>query len=334
MSRHSWLSICVGATAAITALAGAAAAKDMAGCKDPTGLKRFEGSHLVMCDYRKFDDYVVPTGKLVDTPDYTRKVFETKIDVSGRVDKNVYVVPPGSSATEVYQNYAQMLKEQGFQQLYKGKGQDELGGAFESTFSQSFKDLNALQGFDLDGYRFGAFVEDQGTFQTYVMVFASMGEPGSHHKIDIAKGDVVLRVDMVSVGKLQDQMIRVKASDMQKVIEAKGHIDLYGINFDFNKAAIKPESRPVLDEIASYLRNNPDLKLRIVGHTDGVGGPDFNQQLSQERATAVVEELIRGYAIEAERLVGEGAGMMSPVAPNDTDEGRARNRRVELVALK
>lgn len=104
--------------------------------------------------------------------------------------------------------------------------------------------------------------------------------------------------------------------------------------FDFNKSDIKPESRSALDEIGKYLKENPERKLRVVGHTDGVGGADSNLKLSQARANAVVKELVAKYADGATRLKAEGAGMSAPIASNDTEEGRAKNRRVELVAIK
>lgn len=108
---------------------------------------------------------------------------------------------------------------------------------------------------------------------------------------------------------------------------------LYGILFDFNKSDIKPQSKPALDEIARYLAADPARRLHVVGHTDGVGGFDFNIKLSQARADAVVAELVRSYGIAAGRLKGNGVGMLAPIASNATDEGRAQNRRVELVPM-
>lgn len=109
---------------------------------------------------------------------------------------------------------------------------------------------------------------------------------------------------------------------------------IYGIYFDTNSAEIKPESKPALEEIGKLLRNNPDLKLLVVGHTDNVGDFDFNLQLSQRRAEAVVRALVREQGVAVSRLRSHGVSFAAPVATNDDEEGRAKNRRVELVQIR
>jgi outer membrane protein OmpA-like peptidoglycan-associated protein len=111
-------------------------------------------------------------------------------------------------------------------------------------------------------------------------------------------------------------------------------MDIYGINFDFDKDVVLPSSAPTLSEIAALLRANPDLKLSIVGHTDGKGGADYNLGLSQRRAANVVRALTERYEIGANRLTSAGRGASAPVASNDTEDGRAKNRRVELIAQR
>lgn len=96
-------------------------------------------------------------------------------------------------------------------------------------------------------------------------------------------------------------------------------------------AVVKTESQPALAEIAKLLAANPGLKLHVVGHTDSVGTVEANLKLSQARAEAVVQELVTRYHVAAARLRGHGVSSLAPVAPNDSDEGRAKNRRVELV---
>jgi OOP family OmpA-OmpF porin len=108
-------------------------------------------------------------------------------------------------------------------------------------------------------------------------------------------------------------------------------VAVYGINFDTGKSAIKPESAQAIGEIAKLLTADPSLKLFVVGHTDNVGGVDSNIKLSQDRAEAVLQTLVRDHAIAPARLRASGCGPFAPVASNDTEEGRAKNRRVELV---
>jgi len=126
-------------------------------------------------------------------------------------------------------------------------------------------------------------------------------------------------------------MVMVKADEMAKSIASSGRVALYGILFDFNKADIKPESKPALEEIAKLLKTDTNLTLHVVGHTDNVGSYDANLTLSKRRAEAVVAALTSEHGISAARLTANGVANLAPVAVNSTDEGRAKNRRVELV---
>ncbi len=121
----------------------------------------------------------------------------------------------------------------------------------------------------------------------------------------------------------------VTAGDMLKALNADGHIALY-INFDTGMAIIKPESQPVINEIAALMKKNPDLRLGIEGHTDNVGDRKNNKFLSEERARSVVGALVN-LGIDPKRLTPAGFGPDRPIADNKTEEGKAKNRRVELV---
>jgi outer membrane protein OmpA-like peptidoglycan-associated protein len=118
---------------------------------------------------------------------------------------------------------------------------------------------------------------------------------------------------------------------MAQKIAGEGRVALYGILFDYDSDVIKPESRPALDEIGKLLTDDPTLSLYVVGHTDNQGSYDYNKELSQRRATAVVADLVNTYGVEQTRLIPVGISFLAPVATNRTEEGRARNRRVELV---
>jgi len=127
------------------------------------------------------------------------------------------------------------------------------------------------------------------------------------------------------------QEIVADAKFMSEGINTTGHVAIYGIYFDFNKADVKPESEPALKEITKLLQQDAKLKLYVVGHTDNVGGLDYNMKLSQQRAEAVVKELVSKYKIAPGRLKAGGVGPLAPVTSNDTEDGKAKNRRVELV---
>jgi len=114
-------------------------------------------------------------------------------------------------------------------------------------------------------------------------------------------------------------------------IRATGHVAVYGIYFDSGRSEIKPESAQAIGEIAKLLKADPGMKVFVVGHTDGTGGVESNLKLSQDRAQSVISALVAGHGIDAARLRPFGNGQFAPIAPNDTEEGRAKNRRVELV---
>ena len=142
--------------------------------------------------------------------------------------------------------------------------------------------------------------------------------------------DIYAQLVVAVVGAMENKM--VDAGAMAKGLREKGHIALYGIYFDTDKAVIKPESRPTLDEIAKLLQAQPQLNVFIVGHTDSQGTYEYNADLSRRRAEAVAAELAKSYKIAATRLKTAGVGFLAPIGSNATDDGRALNRRVELVA--
>jgi len=118
---------------------------------------------------------------------------------------------------------------------------------------------------------------------------------------------------------------------LQSGLQQNGHVEVPGIFFDFGKSDVKPESEAALKEVAKLLEANPALKVWVVGHTDNVGSVESNMTLSGARAASVVKALVQK-GINAKRLAPHGAGPYAPVASNAADDGRARNRRVELVA--
>jgi OmpA-OmpF porin, OOP family len=162
----------------------------------------------------------------------------------------------------------------------------------------------------------------------YVSVYVATSR-WNYHK-DTADHPIIL-LDVIDAVPIETGMVTIDAAAMAKDISSTGHVALYGIYFDTDKADLKPESRPTLQEIARLLKQDAALKLYVVGHTDNVGGFDYNSGLSERRAVAVVKELTANHGIAATRLKAAGVGMLSPVAPNDREEGRAKNRRVELV---
>jgi outer membrane protein OmpA-like peptidoglycan-associated protein len=123
------------------------------------------------------------------------------------------------------------------------------------------------------------------------------------------------------------------AGSILSALLASGTVEIYDIHFDVDQTIIKPESKPILDEVAALLKQDRSLRLEISGHTDNTGTSQHNIVLSTGRANAVVATLVKSYGIPSSRLIAKGYGDTKPVAPNDSDRNRANNRRVELKRL-
>jgi OmpA-OmpF porin, OOP family len=132
--------------------------------------------------------------------------------------------------------------------------------------------------------------------------------------------------------QLMKQDVVANADALSSSIKETGRVAVYGIYFDTGKADLKPASDPALAEIVKMLKADAGLKVYVVGHTDNVGQFASNVKLSQDRAASVVNALVSKHGIAAARLTPFGCGPATPVASNKTDEGKAKNRRVELVA--
>ena len=152
-----------------------------------------------------------------------------------------------------------------------------------------------------------------------------------YHGDQYKPGQALIHLDIVKSEVFESSLTVVAPEEIIDDLAETGHIALYGIYFDFDAAALKPESAPALEAIEKALVNDPSLKIYVVGHTDNQGSLEYNLGLSKQRAASVVEVLTTTYGISAERLVAGGVGPMAPIASNRTEEGQALNRRVELV---
>jgi outer membrane protein OmpA-like peptidoglycan-associated protein/uncharacterized OB-fold protein len=169
--------------------------------------------------------------------------------------------------------------------------------------------------------------------------FGPRDQPADAYILDDPNTPVMLSwmmgKDMHQDDSFKVQFIRVTYPSDKPTIEqqlAKNRKAItWGINFDFNSDVIRPVSEPVLKEIAQAMADKPDWKLTVTGHTDNIGGHKYNQELSQRRAAAVKKALVDRYRVDGNRLSTGGAGDSAPIDTNDTLEGRARNRRVELT---
>ncbi len=153
------------------------------------------------------------------------------------------------------------------------------------------------------------------------------------HRLEgvVAKDRAVAEVIVIAPDQMEQRMSFVNADEMSRSLADTGRVLLYGIYFDTDKDVLRADSQPTMVEIQKLLRANPQLRIHVVGHTDNQGSADHNLDLSRRRAANVVGELAAKYGITTDRLDSFGCGFYAPVASNAADEGRAKNRRVELV---
>lgn len=170
-------------------------------------------------------------------------------------------------------------------------------------------------------------VHARGTFDDLHVEFYFLDDPDNPLALKWTTGSPTGALQIVQINDAAPQ----QAAQIEQSLERSGRAEIHGIYFDFASATLRPESDPVLKDIAETLGKNPSWKLSVEGHTDNVGSDSANLDLSKRRAEAVKQALVATYHIDAARLTTTGYGASRPKEPNDTPEGRARNRRVELV---
>ena len=216
--------------------------------------------------------------------------------VEGRKFKRTYALKEDaqkSSVTQIIRNYSNAIKSMGGTVIYEGMPQ-------EAECAEN-NGLNMVVGKAVkDGNEMWVEVVTLGGDDYYLTIILK----------ELMKQDVT-------------------ASNMFEALNRDGHIALY-INFDTGKSIIRDESKPIIEQIVQMMKSNPDLKIGVEGHTDNVGSPASNKTLSEARAKSVVSAIV-SQGIAADRLTPAGFGQDKPVADNNTEEGRAKNRRVELI---
>ncbi len=333
----------IGAGLAVWAVFGGCAAfaasfpdHDLEGSKDDPLLTRYPGSLIVGYFKKPFDetDLIAGPFKLAGA---NTLPYEKIIHVEGAITRIVYVFPSDRSAVDVMRNYADALRKANLSVLYSCD-KTACGGDASRNFSGSFSDAklslelehwenmgNAapfIDPFNQSRYVLAKSTGADGTI-TYVSVYVSPPTDGPGGVfVEIAK-PAPLQTGQVSVN--------LSAGDMAKAISADGRVALYSLQFDTDKTELRAESKPSLAEIAKLLSQDPKLNVYVVGHTDSQGSLVHNLELSQKRSEAIVQALITEFKIAPSRLSAKAVASLAPVASNDSEAGRAKNRRVELV---
>ncbi|TYT26047.1 OmpA family protein [Luteimonas viscosa] len=231
--------------------------------------------------------------------------------LEGKLTRLRYDNPRGRSTFEIERNYRDALAARGFRLDYECQRREACG----STAKPGWNTLNGMNVGIAGDLRYftGGLAYGDGT--AYVSV---------------AVNPNITYVHVLETAGMDTGMVGVSADALAAGLAQEGKVTLDGIFFDTGRATLKPESNASLDQAAQLMRQQTALKLLVVGHTDSTGTASANTALSQQRAEAVRNALLaRGIA--AARLTAQGVGSSVPVADNDTEAGRARNRRVELV---
>ncbi len=284
-------------------LAVQAGPSDKPGSKDSPLVSRFPGS--VIDDYlvSTFDEFKLPIGPVNrDIQDDPKNTV-----IEGKVTRFSYTIPSGHSAVEIYRSYTTALKQAGFETIYNCNGE-------ACGLSRFFPTTGWDETWYGNGYQWSGKLS-RPTGDVYV-------------NLHVESATIV---DIIETKPMTSGLVTVDASALRGDLGKSGHVAIYGVYFDTGKAEIKPESANALQEIGKLLQQNPKLRIYVVGHTDNAGELQANLELSRRRAEAVVKALSTTYAIAPDRLAAFGAGPYAPVAANQTEDGKAKNRRVELV---
>jgi outer membrane protein OmpA-like peptidoglycan-associated protein len=333
MMTRKFLSLFLSAAALTLAFTSQAQHTDTSGSEDHPMVTRYEGSFIDGYEIREFDEFLLPLGPAVWNDAGDQKIPEHSAALEGLITRILYRGPDERSSLEILRNYQSALEGAGFEILFTC-GSD-CGNNFAALLygPMAMKIMNtdtSGSAFDLpQDVRFLAarLQDEKRTVHVAVMTAFDNGFGA------LSKRPVTL-LQIIESKNMDTDMVKVDAEAIGKGIDSTGHMAIYGVEFDTDSATIKPASAAVLGEIASLLNSRPALNLMVIGHTDNQGAFEYNLNLSSARANSVARYLVEQHGIDQGRLRSGGVGYQAPVASNDTPDGRARNRRVELVKDK
>lgn len=238
--------------------------------------------------------------------------------LQGDLQRHTYDIKQVSTL-KVFENYQHALEKAGFSQLALCQPGDCGGDAQMEKLGDALSLQNDVYNFHRNPY-YGVHKLSAGGQDHYVALF-----------IGAYNDNVRVQQLVLSTKAVATDLVKADASELKRQLDTSGKALIYGIYFDTGKADIKTESAAALKEIALLLQQNSSLKLYVVGHTDDTGDAGANQQLSEQRAAAVVQALQQQHQIAANRLQAKGVGPYAPASNNISAAGKQLNRRVELV---
>ena len=297
--------------------------------KDSPIVSRFAGSTIIAYHEANYDEVALPMGPL------RRSQFEKTLATAGKVTRIVYASPAGKTAAEVFANFRDSLQGSGLKILYTctADGTPTACGGYD--FAHAYSE----QIFAHDGARRNVMIDLLWSTSGDVRYLTAELQRGDR-KVDVGvmvsqngqyPAGVLLQV--IESGQMPTAQVTVDAAAMSRGLQSEGKIALYGLQFDTDSANLRADSDATLKQMSELLKQQPKLKVYIVGHTDDSGSLEHNLALSQRRAESVVKALASRFGVAAERLSAKGLASYAPVASNREEAGKAKNRRVEMVEM-
>jgi len=297
--------------------------KDIHNAKDNPLISRLNGSYIAYSKTVKWDTYILPISKIIKVDG--QNAWKKKLKLEGEVNRLQYTTQKEHNASFVHANYLSALKKADWEILFSGIGENELGmESFEWQFTMF------QEGLRLDN-KFGSKYNFRGSDYAYIAAKYEENDTSYYAMIYIVEKDnfTLITQDIIKVKNPDIGLVTAKL--LTEKIDKKGHLALDGIYFETGKAVLTEKSNAALQNIAEYLNNNKTKKFFIVGHTDNTGNFASNKTLSENRAKAVMNELITKYNVSPQQIKAYGIANLSPRTSNKTEEGKAKNRRVEIV---
>jgi len=284
----------------------------------------YEGSEIIYDDQFGYDELPVIINE-----------DELKL-IEGNIRRQWCQAPEGRSALEVIKNYENTIKNMGGEVLFLTRDPQSIV-IDEVYFEDYFQRVRTRHGLasanQLSHYHFPGEVSE------YLVGKLETSDTDIYTIIAVGKGQKALDLgntifyELITLEAEAMEMDMITIDSLEQEIEASGRVAIYNIYFDTGEASIKEESAEALATTAEFLKENTDKRYLVVGHTDNTGSYMINMNLSNLRAEAVVDKLIAEYDINQEQLIPVGVGPASPLFSNSTEEGRSKNRRVEIVEM-
>ncbi len=299
--------------------------------KEHPALSAYEGAKFINSRIVDYAPYVLGLDDQEQKDEKFRghnRYFSDYLDLEGKLTRIQYRISGADGIYKVFKNYEQALKDGGYNILFTTSEKESSWPFWDETVYHHEWGINPVRGefesmFPRSGFR---FLTASGKYKGNNIYFAIFFNKRTD---DDGKENVIVTQDVIEINPLKTGLVTAKR--IEENVELDGFVSLYGIHFEKEKWDIKEESAASLKELADFLKKNPDKKYFIVGHTDNDGSFDYNLDLSEKRAGAVKNWLLEKHGVPEKQLTAQGVASLSPVTSNSTAEGKARNRRVEIV---